>query len=121
VVVVDMHDLSARVAKAAMRGIGEVAHSSGFEAHAITVVTGRGRHSSGGAVLPELVVRRFQDMARDREGWTVQMSGAGRVTLITDARRASASVTHPARAGLVILLVVFALGVWVCMGMPGVG
>lgn len=121
IVVVDMHDLGAKVAKKAIRAVVDVARSDGLASHAVTFITGRGRHSAGSPVLRDLTVRRLQAMARDEEDWVVQMSGAGRVTLITDPSRAPSKVTRPARAGLVILLVVAALGAWVCAGMPGVG
>jgi len=121
VVLIDMHDLSAKVAKKAIQAVTSVAREVGLEAHAVVFVTGRGRHSAGGPVLRELTVRRLQAMAEDEDRWMVQVSGAGRVTLITDPDRAPPSVTRPARSGLFIMLLVVGLGIWVCLGMPGVG
>ena len=65
VVLIDMHDLSAKVAKKAIQAVTAVAREDGLEAHAVVFITGRGRHSASGPVLRDLTVRRLQAMAED--------------------------------------------------------
>lgn len=86
VVVVDLHDLKARLAKAAVRAVVPVARQEGLAA--VTFVTGRGRHSARGSVLPGVVRKALRD--QELPGARLVQSGAGRLTLVLDPRRAPA-------------------------------
>ena len=84
VVVIDLHDLNARLAKQALDVLIPLASSA--DAGAVVVVTGRGLHSRGGSVLPQLAHKRMLAAARDR-GWRVTVPRAGRIALIADESR----------------------------------
>ena len=103
VVVVDLHDLKVKPAKAAVDAVVAAALDVAVEGGAVVFVTGRGKHSSGRAVLPEVVLRKLAAASRERLVWrAVPLSG--RVVLVTDPSRAPARY----RSGLGV---VFWLGV----------
>lgn len=84
VVVLDLHDLNARLAKQALDALIPLAETA--ESGAVVVVTGRGLHSRGGSVLPQLAHKRLLAAARHR-GWRVTIPRAGRIALVADESR----------------------------------
>ena len=121
-VVVDLHDLGAKSAKKLMRAVLDELQVDGMQSGALAFVTGRGRHSSGGPVLRELVGRRLHDAIQDQPAWSMHVIGAGRICLVTDAARAPRKATNSLGWGFWLLLAgLAAAAVWACLGTPGVG
>lgn len=86
VVVVDLHDLSAKLAKKAVRAVCELGAP---KAGAVVFVVGRGKHSrTPGGVLGKVVRSELGQIVRETQVGTVRMSGPARVVWLTD--RASA-------------------------------
>lgn len=85
-VVVDLHDLNARLGGAAARAVCEVAET--LSAGAVLFVVGVGRRSAGPPVLQRVVVKALADSP-----WRVRMAAHGRVALIVDASVAPAAAT----------------------------
>lgn len=84
--VVDLHDLSAKLAKKAVRTVAELGPPS---AGALVFVVGRGRNSTGpGGVLGKVVRSELGKVVREQQSGTVRMSGPARVVWITDRARA---------------------------------
>lgn len=95
VVVLDLHDLNARLARRAVDRLIELAPKA--TTGAVVVVTGRGLHSRGKAILPRLAHERMSGAARTN-GWRVYIPRAGRIALITDEAKAPSWLTeqtHP--------------------------
>lgn len=115
-VVVDLHDLKAGLAREAVERAAAVA--GGVTGGAVLFVVGQGRRSRGGPVLPKQVGAALRDVARAR-GWRAGPAGAGRWALVVDPARApdhlGGRLSWGARA--VLLLVAVALA-WVCAGRP---
>ncbi len=118
VVVVDLHDLKVALAKRAVDGVLRVADE--LEGGAVVFVTGRGRHSAGKAVLPEVVAGKLHAAAQDRPGWEARPGAAGRQLLVLDPARAPAHVGTGLAWGARLVLVALALAAaWLCAGKPG--
>lgn len=101
VVVVDLHDLSAKLARKAVRavvGLGPPPEG------ARVFVVGQGRHSLGRGVLGKVVRNELGRVVRDEAGWTVRMAGPGRVAWITDRRRAPKELTGGGGLGFGLFL-----------------
>lgn len=91
VVVVDLHDLGAAIAK---RAVQEVLAAGPPGAGALLFVHGRGRHSPGGAqVLRGVVSKELKLACTEAPAWSIRAVGAGRIAWITDRKRAPRSVT----------------------------
>jgi len=119
-VVLDLHDLGAKGAKKLMRAVLVEVAGEGMASGALAFVTGRGRHSSGGPVLRELVGRRLHDAIQDQEAWSMHVIGAGRICLVTDPKRASRKATNSLGWGFWLLLAgLAAAAIWACLGTPG--
>ena len=119
-VVLDLHDLGAKGAKKLMRAVLDEVGKQEMTSGALAFVTGRGRHSSGGPVLRELVGRRLHDAIQDREAWSMHVIGAGRICLVTDPKRAPRKATNSLGLGFWLLLAgLAAAAVWACLGTPG--
>lgn len=85
---VDLHDLSIRLALEALEGVVEVAGE--MDCGAVCLVTGRGRHSvDGRSRLREAVQEEAHSLCRER-GWVCRDSQPGRLILVMDAARAPA-------------------------------
>ena len=88
--VIDLHDLGTRQAEqlvdALIQIAPELATGSAF------LITGRGRHSTTRAVLPE-VVRRRLGAACQQHGWRLRVPRAGRFVLIVDPTLAPSAAT----------------------------
>jgi hypothetical protein len=108
----DLHDLGRKLALLVVDTAAELGPS--LDAGAVRLITGRGRHSLTGPVLPRITVERLQEHCDD-EGWGFHADGAARLMWVFDPDRAP-----PAARGTlpwwVILwgLVVVGLAVWVC-------
>lgn len=101
-VVVDLHDLKAKLAR---RAVAAVLEAGPPEAGALLFVVGQGRHSRGaGGVLGKVVTKELGKHCVSRPGWSVRLVGPARVAWITDRRRAPGSVTGGAGWGLNLLL-----------------
>lgn len=84
----DLHDLKARNAKTALGLLLDTVES--LEAPNVLVVTGRGAHSIGPAVLRQLAGDRLAAAAARTAGWSVHPRGSGAWVLCTDAEHAPA-------------------------------
>jgi len=119
-VVIDLHDLGAKAAKKLLRAVLGQIQEAGMASGALAFVTGRGRHSSGSPVLRELVGRRLHDAIQERADWSMHVIGAGRICLVTDARRAPRKATNSLGWGFWLLVAgLAAAAIWACMGTPG--
>lgn len=88
--VVDLHDLSIKLALQAVESIA----STPLQGGAVHLVTGKGNHSiDGRSRLREAVGERLDELAVS-EGWAVRVPMVGRFTLLTDLEAAP-----PAAAG----------------------
>lgn len=111
VAVVDLHDLSIKLALEAVEQAAEVELGGG----AVHFVTGRGRHSiDGRSRLREAVVEALLELS-DAHHWGIREPQPGRVTLIKNADMAPTSATGgldwwvwAISAGFLGLAVVFA-------------
>ena len=113
----DLHDLGRKLALQVVDTAAELAPT--LEAGAVRLITGRGRHSLTGPVLPRLTADRLREHC-EAEGWSFHADGAARLMWIFDPDRAPPA----ARGALpwwVILwgLVVLGLGLWVCANRLG--
>jgi hypothetical protein len=86
--VVDLHDLKARNARIALDGLLSVAGA--LRSGSVLVVTGRGAHSIGPAVLRKLTGDRLAAAAARTEGWALHPQGSGAWVLSTDPDAAPA-------------------------------
>lgn len=99
--VVDLHDLKARNARIALDGL--LAVVGDLETPTVLVVTGRGAHSLGPAVLRQLAGDRLAAAAARSPGWSLHPRGSGAWLLCTDPDAA------PARRSGWFVLVFFVL------------
>lgn len=107
-VVLDLHDLSVRLALDALDAVVEQAEA--LDGGAVALVTGRGRHSvDGRSRLRDAVGEALAEVAEQR-GWAVRAPRAGRYVLVIDPDRAP-------RAATGALGPVFWLGVAVFVGL----
>jgi hypothetical protein len=93
---IDLHDLGPALAKAVVGTLAQVGEA--LSAGAVCLITGRGRHSLGRAVLPQVVGEALGDIAHAR-GWRLRQGAAGRLILITNehsAPRAARGTLGPA-------------------------
>jgi len=132
VVVIDLHDLNARLSKTVLASVTELAPE--FHGGGVIFITGRGRHSVGLPVLRRIVLGTLVRLEREK-GWRQRDLGAGRILLVVDEERipsryrghmplwipaffvvfACALVwALPLKVGLPLLMLVswFAVGVW---------
>ena len=119
-VVVDLHDLSAAVARRAVREVV----ASPPEAGAVVFVFGRGRHTLGPSqVLRNVVVRELRRVCAENEAWSYRMSGPARTVWITDRARAPRAATGEWGWGtwllLAALVAAFVLAVLSALGVLG--
>ena len=116
VLTIDLHDLKARNAGRAVEAVLSVADQ--LDAPAVAFIVGRGRHSLGKGVLPEVVGQKLAAACGPHPVWTARPI-AGRWMLALDPARAPAVATG--RLGWVFWLGVAAfaaLAVWACLGGP---
>jgi hypothetical protein len=84
VVVVDLHDLNAKLAKAV---IGELEHiADRLVGGGLIFITGQGRHSMGVPVIKKIATGMLIRMEGER-GWRSRDLGAGRMLLVVDESR----------------------------------
>ena len=101
VVVVDLHDLKANLAK---RAVQLVVERGPPEAGALVFVVGRGRNSVGpGGVLGKVVRSELGGVCAKQAGWSVRMVGPARVAWITDRRKAPKHVLGGGGVGITLL------------------
>ena len=113
---IDLHDLGPALAKAVVEILA--AQGSTLKTGAACLITGRGRHSIGRAVLPQVVGDALQDVAQPR-GWRVRHGAAGRIIVITNERLAPRGATGALGPGFWVGVAVFAaLATWAA---PAVG
>ncbi len=109
---VDLHDLGRKLALEVVDT--GAALGPELEAGALRLVTGRGRHSLTGPVLPRVTSERVREHCQE-QGWQFHADGAARLIWIFDPARAPAAARGAlpwwvlAWGGLVV-----ALGLWVC-------
>ena len=87
--VVDLHDLSAALARQVVRTV--VSHPS--DTGAVVFVHGHGTRLGASQVLRHLVRRELRSACDDHPGWTWRQSGGGRTIWISDPARAPAQAT----------------------------
>ncbi len=113
---IDLHDLGPALAKAVVEIVSE--HGSELKTGAACLITGRGRHSIGRAVLPEVVGDALHSVAQVH-GWRVRQGAAGRIIVITNERLAPRGATGALGPGFWLGVSVFAvLAIWAA---PAVG
>jgi len=103
VLTVDLHDLGRALALQVVDALPWAAEN--LDTGALRLITGRGRHSVTGPVLPGLVRDRLRELSEDHD-WTWRMDGAGRLVVIWDPDRAP-----PAARG--------ALPLWIWLWLAG--
>ena len=101
----DGHDLSAKLMKRALRAIAEEA--DGLSSGAVRVITGRGSHSVGGAVLGDVVRGVWGPLAAEH-GWQLKPHGSAAWVLIIDRKKAPRSATGDWGCGMWLLVAGFA-------------
>jgi hypothetical protein len=107
---VDLHDLGPALAKAVVATLAE--QGEGLQTGAVCLITGRGRHSLGRAVLPQVVGEALQSIAQTH-GWRVRQGAAGRIILITNERAAPRAATGALGPGFWLGAAAFgALATW---------
>jgi hypothetical protein len=119
-VVVDLHDLSAAIARKAVRVVLERPPEAG----AVVFVFGRGRHTLGPSqVLRSVVVRELRRVCEDEEAWSYRMIGSARTAWITDRSRAPRAATGEWGWGtwlwMALLVAAFVLAVLSALGVLG--
>lgn len=87
---VDLHDLGPALARQIVAILAE--EGEGIASGAVCLITGRGRHSVGRAVLPQVVGDALHDAAQTH-GWRVRQGAAGRIILITNELTAPRAAT----------------------------
>ena len=111
--VVDLHDLKAGLARRAIEAV--VAEAPRLDAPAVVFVTGRGRHSVGKGVLGRVAASALRDAVRDQRAWQMTPS-PGRWTLVLDRRRAPAAATGRLGWGFWLGVAAFGvLAIWACL------
>lgn len=107
---VDLHDLGPALAKRVIATLGE--QGEGIESGAVCLITGRGRHSVGRAVLPQVVGEALHEIA-GTHGWRVRQGPAGRIILITNELTAPRAATGALGPGFWLGVAAFAgLATW---------
>jgi hypothetical protein len=102
--VVDLHDLSAAVARRAVREVIASPPAAG----AVVFVFGRGRHTLGPSpVLRGVVVEELRRACSEEEAWSYRMMGPARTVWITDRARAPRAATGQWGLGEWLLLALF--------------
>ena len=111
----DLHDLKARNARLALDLL--LAEAAELQTRAVLVVTGRGAHSVGPAVLRQLAGDRLAAAASRTEGWSVHPQGSGAWVLSTDP-----DATPARRVGVFVVLFFSLLAIalaWLLFGRGG--
>jgi hypothetical protein len=107
---IDLHDLGPALARKVVAVLAE--QGEGLETGAACLITGRGRHSIGRAVLPGVVGVALQEVAQTH-GWRVRQGAAGRIILITNERVAPRGATGALGPGFWVGVALFAaLATW---------
>ena len=107
---IDLHDLGPALAREVVAALAE--EGEGIAAGAVCLITGRGRHSVGRAVLPQVVGDALHDIAQTH-GWRVRQGAAGRIILITNELAAPRAATGALGPAFWIGVAVFAaLATW---------
>jgi hypothetical protein len=99
--VVDLHDLSVKLAKRAVEQVWRLKLASG----AVCFITGVGNNSIGPPKLKEAVGGMLARACAEKEAWTSRADGPGRYVLITDADRAPVEVQSSLPVGFWVLAV----------------
>ncbi|MBX2804217.1 MAG: hypothetical protein KTR31_41535 [Myxococcales bacterium] len=111
VMVVDLHDLKANLAR---KAVAAVVGSGPSKAGAVVFVVGRGRRSVGpGGVLGKVVRSELGAACKSASGWSVRPVGPARIAWITDWNKAPASVVGGGGWGMWLLYAFFAAAVCV--------
>lgn len=114
VVVVDLHDLNAKLAKKAVRAVTGLGPP---EMGAVVFVVGRGRHSrTPGGVLGKVVRSELGQVVREAGRGLVRMSGPARVVWITDRSKAPSAVIGGGGSGFTLLLLAIAVAFGFAVG-----
>ncbi len=107
---VDLHDLGPALAKQVVATLGE--EGEGLQTGAVCLITGRGRHSMGRAVLPQVVGEALQTLSA-AHGWRMRSGAAGRMILITNELAAPRAATGALGPGFWLLAAGFgAAAIW---------
>jgi len=107
---VDLHDLGPALAKEVVATLAEL--GEGLQTGAVCLITGRGRHSLGRAVLPQVVGEALQQVAQTH-GWRLRQGAAGRIILITNELTAPRAAKGGLGPGFWLGVAAFAgLAIW---------
>lgn len=105
VVVVDLHDLKAALAK---RAVKLCLDATPPKAGALVFVHGQGRRSRApGGVLRGIVVDVVGQAARKQPGWAVRPGRPGRSVWVTDRKKAPKSIIGGGGVGFTVGIVLF--------------
>lgn len=110
VLVVDLHDLKANLAKRAVQATVKL--GSPVAGGLVFVVGQGGRRGKPAGVLGDVVTSALGAHCKKVPGWSVRRVSAGRVAWITDRKRAPAQLT----GGSGVFPVLFLLGVLAAFG-----
>jgi len=105
--VVDLHDLSVKLATRAVEKAWKLKLNSG----AVCFITGVGNNSIGPPKLKEAVGGKLASACASREGWSFRADGPGRYVLITDAERAAEEIQSSLPRGFWILVAIIAAAI----------
>lgn len=104
IVVIDLHDLNAALAKRVLNCVSEVGET--LACGGALVITGRGRHSVGVPVLRQAISGILRRMERD-QGWRHRDVGGGRVLVVVDEGRIPGRYRAGMPVGINLFFVVF--------------
>ncbi len=109
---IDLHDLGKALARQVVDHVAEVGED--LRTGAVRLITGRGRHSLGAAVLPNVVAAALEEHAA-LHGWQIRGGRPGCLVLITDPQRAPSIATGGLGWGFwLIALGMGAAATWAC-------
>lgn len=117
--VVDLHDLGAGLAKQAVKAVMEAAPE--LRTGAVCFVTGRGRQRIGGGVLGKVVPAALAQACGEQVGWRFRPHGGTRWVLITDPARAPAAARGDLGWGFVLWIGLLVLATAIAVGRCATG
>jgi hypothetical protein len=109
---IDLHDLGTSLARKTVDEVAEAGDA--LATGAVRFITGRGRHSIGRAVLPDVVASALEHHASEH-GWQVRGGRPGTIVLVTDPARAPNIATGGLGPGFYLIAIAMAAAAtWAC-------